>query len=95
MAKKSEFYVLPNHKRNRLELAGAETNKKSNNIEGIFVALRYLTNEAEGAGLVELANALEEAALKWDRSTIKIVNNSRSFNKSRAGSIKAASHSSR
>ncbi|MGO9544799.1 MAG: hypothetical protein ACLPPF_08400 [Rhodomicrobium sp.] len=33
-----------------------------NNIEGILVALRYLSHEAEGAGLKELANTLEDAA---------------------------------
>jgi hypothetical protein len=91
MAKKSEFYVRPNGKHGEVELAEAELNKK-NNIEGILVALRYLSLEAEGAGLTELANTLEEAALKWDRSTTKILSNSRSFNKSRAGSVKAASH---
>jgi hypothetical protein len=34
------------------------------NVEGILAALRYLSREAEGAGLPELAKALEEAGSK-------------------------------
>jgi hypothetical protein len=33
------------------------------------MALRYLSREAEGAGLKELAKTLEEAELKCDRGT--------------------------
>ncbi len=36
-------------------------------IRGILLALRYLSREAEGAGLKELARMLEEAELKCDR----------------------------
>jgi hypothetical protein len=38
-------------------------------IRGILLALRYLSREAEGAGLKELARTLEEAELKCDRGT--------------------------
>ncbi len=37
------------------------------NVEGILAAVRYLSREAEGAGLRELAKALEEAELNCDR----------------------------
>jgi hypothetical protein len=40
-------------------------------IRGILAALRYLSREAEGAGLKELARTLEEAELKCDRGTDK------------------------
>jgi hypothetical protein len=40
---------------------------KRNNIDGIILALRYLSREAEGAGLTELAKTLEEAELKCDK----------------------------
>jgi hypothetical protein len=93
MAKKCEFSVQPNDKQRGG--GGAGVNLNNNNVEGIFLALRYLSLEAEGAGLIELANTLEEAALKWDRSTTKIANNSTSFNKSRAARVEAASHKSR
>jgi hypothetical protein len=92
MAKKCESSVRPNDKQKGGGRAGVGLNKKNNNIEGIFLALRYLSHEAEGVGLIELANTLEEAVLKWDRSATRISNKPRSFNKSRAGSAKAASH---
>ena len=38
-------------------------------VRGILMALRYLSREAEGAGLKELAKTLEEAELKCDRGT--------------------------
>ncbi len=40
-------------------------------IRGIILALRYLSREAEDAGLKELARTLEEAELKCDRSAGK------------------------
>jgi hypothetical protein len=95
MAKKSEFGVRPNDEWGGGERTEGSLIKKDNNIEGIFMALRYLSLEAEGAGLIELATMLEEAALKWDRSTTKRSNNSKRFNKSRAAPIKADSHKSR
>ena len=38
-------------------------------VRGILMALRYLSREAEGAGLKELAKTLEEAESKCDRGT--------------------------
>jgi hypothetical protein len=43
----------------------AQTDNES--IRGILLALRYLSREAEDAGLKELARTLEEAELKCDR----------------------------
>jgi hypothetical protein len=43
------------------------TDNAPKNIEGILAALRYLSLEAEGAGLIELANTLEDAAMKCGR----------------------------
>jgi hypothetical protein len=40
----------------------------ASNVRGILAALRYLSREAESAGLSELAGTLEEAALKCNRS---------------------------
>jgi hypothetical protein len=88
LAKKSEFCVRPNEEWEGGERTEASLNKKDSNIEGILMALRYLSLEAEGAGLIELANTLEEAALKCDRSATKTLNNSRSFNKLRADPVK-------
>jgi hypothetical protein len=42
-----------------------EPAKDSNYIEGIFMALRYLSLEAEGAGLIDLANTLGDAAQQY------------------------------
>ena len=66
--------MRPNDKRAGAELTEVELSKKNNNIAGILMALRYLSLEAEGAGLTELANTLEEAVLKWDRGTTKSFN---------------------
>jgi hypothetical protein len=41
--------------------------KQKQDIDGILAALRYLTREAEGAGLSELAKALVEAETKCDQ----------------------------
>ncbi len=46
-----------------------ETNHENLNIQGIILALRYLSREAEGAGLIELAKTLEEAELKCEKKT--------------------------
>jgi len=49
---------------------GSEVAQTGNDpIRGILAALRYLSREAEGAGLKELARTLEEAELKCDRAT--------------------------
>lgn len=42
---------------------------EDSNVKGILAALRYLSREAEGAGLEELAKALAEAELKCGRPT--------------------------
>lgn len=39
----------------------------AHNVEGILMALRYLSHEAEGAGLRELAVTLEDAAVQCGR----------------------------
>ncbi len=44
-----------------------ETNHEKLNVQGILLALRYLSREAEGAGLIELAKTLEEAELKCEK----------------------------
>ncbi|MBT3069407.1 hypothetical protein KKP04_00790 [Rhodomicrobium sp. Az07] len=41
--------------------------KQKEDINGILAALRYLTREAEGAGLSELAKALIEVETKCDQ----------------------------
>jgi hypothetical protein len=41
------------------------------NIRGILLAVRYLSIEAEGAGLIELASTLREAVKKCDRYIAK------------------------
>lgn len=46
----------------------AQPTPENSNVKGIFLALRYLSREAEGAGLTELAKTLEEAESKWDKS---------------------------
>jgi hypothetical protein len=43
-----------------------EAGMQDQNVAGILAALRYLSREAEGAGLTELAKALEEVELKCD-----------------------------
>jgi hypothetical protein len=58
--------VLPNSGKYNLEIA--ETDHETQ-VRGILMALRYLSREAEGAGLKELARTLEEAELKCDRGT--------------------------
>ena len=45
----------------------AQTDNES--IRGILLALRYLSREAKGAGLKELARTLEEAELKCGPGT--------------------------
>jgi hypothetical protein len=46
----------------------AETDHETQ-VRGILMALRYLSREVEGAGLVELAKTLEEVESKCDRGT--------------------------
>ncbi len=74
MTKESGFCVRPNYKRNRDNYSRMETAGDTNNIDGIFLALRYLSLEAEGAGLTDLANTLENAALQYDQYIAKSAN---------------------
>ena len=74
MTKESGFCVRPNYERSRGNSSRMETAGEANNIEGIFMALRYLSLEAEGAGLIDLANTLEAAALQYDRYIAKSAN---------------------
>ena len=63
MATKWSTGVLPDEHNTEL------TQTDNESIRGILLALRYLSREAEGAGLKELARTLEEAELKCDRGT--------------------------
>jgi len=74
MTKESGCCERPNHKRSRSSYCRIETAGDANNIEGIFMALRYLSVEAEGAGLTDLANTLETAASQYDRYIAKSAN---------------------
>jgi len=60
-------YARPRLKRKRNGYMWGNTKSGDHNVEGILAALRYLSLEAEGAGLIELANTLEDAALQCDR----------------------------
>ncbi len=51
-----------------------EASYDGNNIEGILMALRYLSLEAEGAGLIDLAHTLENAVLQYDQHIAKSAN---------------------
>ncbi len=74
MTKESGYCARPNYKRNSDNYSRMETAGDTNNIAGIFMALRYLSIEAEGAGLTDLANTLENAALQYDRYIAKGAN---------------------
>ena len=58
--------MQPKSREGRCKAAQAEEEAA---VRGILMALRYLSREAEDAGLKELAKALEEAELKCDRHT--------------------------
>ena len=58
--------MLPNNTNSNIDTSPADN---ETNVRGILLALRYLTREAEGAGLIELARTLAEAELKCDRRT--------------------------
>ena len=58
--------MLPNNANSNIEISQSDNEA---NVQGIRLALRYLTREAEGAGLIELARTLEEAESKCDRRT--------------------------
>ena len=57
--------MLPNSGKYNPEIAQTDHETQ---VRGILMALRYLSREAEGAGLKELAKTLE-AELKYDRGT--------------------------
>ena len=67
MTKESGFCARPNFHRSRGRYPGMKTAGDANNVEGILMALRYLSHEAEGAGLTELAITLEDAAVQCGR----------------------------
>jgi hypothetical protein len=46
----------------------------ANNVEGIMMALRYLSVEAAGAGLTEHVIALEDASVQCGRYTARTAN---------------------
>ena len=60
--------MLPNSGKYNPEIAQTDHEMQ---VRGILMALRYLSREAEGAGLKELAKTLEEAESKCDRRTDK------------------------
>ena len=64
-AKKQQFGGPHSSRKRALREAKVISGKK--NIKGILVALRYLSVEAAGAGLTELAITLDEAARKCAR----------------------------
>ena len=60
--------MLPNPKGKKFQPRIVKVEKaNSNSIEGILLALRYLSCEARGAGLTELAQTLKEAEVKCDQ----------------------------
>jgi len=64
MSQATGYYTLRKDTRQN-SLARLEQAKSGNNIEGIVMALRYLSLEAEGAGLKDLANTLDNAAEQY------------------------------
>jgi hypothetical protein len=66
MAKKSGYCVRLSYKQSNSDCTRLEANNGTNNIEGILTALRYLSIEAEGAGLFDLANSLQDTASEYD-----------------------------
>lgn len=56
--------VRPKETHTKRDLVQPTIKGRKENIRGILLALRYLSLEAEGAGLSELAEALEAEALK-------------------------------
>ncbi len=63
-----------NYKRSRCGYSKMQRANSANNVEGILMALRYLSVEAEGAGLTELAIALEDAAVQCGRYLARTAN---------------------
>ena len=71
MTKESGFCVPRNYKRSRCDYSKMGRDDSANNVEGIMIALRYLSVEAEGAGLTELVIALDDAAVRCGRYTAR------------------------
>lgn len=74
MTKEPGFCVRPSYRRGRSRYSRVETAGGSNNVAGILMALRYLSHEAQGAGLTELAITLEDAAVQCGRHIARTVN---------------------
>jgi hypothetical protein len=66
--------VRPSYRRGKGRYSRVETANDSNNVAGILMALRYLSHEAQGAGLTELAITLEDAAVQCGRHIARTVN---------------------
>ena len=66
--------MQPNYKRSRCNYSKMQRAYSANNVQGILRALRYLSAEAEGAGLTELAIALEDAAVQCGRYLARTAN---------------------
>ncbi len=66
MAKKSGYCVQLSYQQGKNNGPALETDNGAHNIKGILAALRYLSIEAEGAGLTDLANSLQDTASEYD-----------------------------
>jgi hypothetical protein len=66
--------VRPNYRRSKGRYSRMETAGDSHNVAGILMALRYLSHEAQGAGLTELAITLEDAAVQCGRHIARTAN---------------------
>ncbi len=64
-AKKWSVFVSPSIEKSNSSAAQPESEAS---VQGILLALRYLSREAEGAGLKELAITLKEAEVKCGRA---------------------------
>ena len=74
MTKELGCCVRRNYRRGRSRYSRVETASDSSNVAGILMALRYLSHEAQGAGLTELAITLEDAAVQCGRYIARSVN---------------------
>jgi hypothetical protein len=74
MKKESGICVRPNYRRGKGRYPRMETAGDTHNVAGILMALRYLSHEAQGAGLTELAITLEDAAVQCGRHIARAVN---------------------
>jgi hypothetical protein len=65
MNREPERRVRLEEERRESSIARIEAAKDGDNIEGIFMALRYLSLEALEAGLIDLANILDAAVRQY------------------------------